>query len=47
MKYVDVMRQTRTSIDNASENTLNDHWNDEVFLSEKWIGTVRVPMLKD
>ena len=38
MKYDDVMRQTRTSIDNASEHTLNDQWNDErkVLLSEKW-----------
>ena len=29
IKYVDVMRQTRTSIDNASEHTLNEYWNEE------------------
>ena len=29
MKYVDVVRQTRTSMNNASEHTLNDYWNEE------------------
>ena len=29
MEYVDVMGQTRTSIHNASEHTLNDYWNEE------------------
>ena len=27
--YVDLMRQTRTSIANGSEHTLNDYWNGE------------------
>ena len=41
IKYVDVKRQTRTGIDNASEHTLSDHWTaeSEVLLSEEWIGT--------
>ena len=40
---VDVMRQTRTSIDNVLEHTLNDSWNHErkVLLSEEWIGATR------
>ena len=29
-KHVDVMRQTRRSIDNESEHTLKDFWNEEV-----------------
>ena len=43
LKDVDVMRQTRASIDNASERTLNEYWNAhrEVQLSEEWIGTTR------
>ena len=38
MQCVDVMRHTRARIDNASEHTLNDHWNDDrkVSLSEEW-----------
>ena len=37
-KYVDVMRQRRKCVDNASE--LDDYWNDEreVLLSAEWIG---------
>ena len=48
MTFVDVMRQTRTSIGNASEHTLTDFWNDErtVFFSEEWIGTTRFQMLR-
>ena len=42
LRYVDVRRQTRTSIDNASEHTLNDYWNAESEkLSEEWIATRR------
>ena len=43
VKYVDVMRQTGTSIDNASDHTLNDLWKEdnEVALFEEWIGTTR------
>ena len=36
LKYVDVKRQTRTSVNNASENTVNDIWNeDDVTLFEE------------
>ena len=47
-KYIDVMMQTRTGIDNASEHTLNGCWNDEtqVLLSEEWIGTARFRILR-
>ena len=43
LKYVDVMRQTRTSKDNASEHTLNGYWHEgsDLALSEEWIGTTR------
>ena len=43
MQFVDVMRQTRTSIDNASECALDDCWNDEseVLLSGVRLGTTR------
>ena len=42
-KNVNVMRQTRTSIDNSSEHMLNDYWNDErkVLLSKERIRTIR------
>ena len=42
------MRQTGTSIDNASEHMLNDHWNDDrkVSLSEEWMGTTRLQILR-
>ena len=42
------MRHTRTSIDNVSEFTLNDYWNEEteVTVSEEWIGTTRFQMWK-
>ena len=28
-KYVDVMRQTQTSMNSSAEHTVNDSWNDE------------------
>ena len=48
MKYVDVMRQTRTSIDFAAEHTLHDYWNDEgkVWVSQDWYGTNRFHILR-
>ena len=50
LEYVDVTRQTRTSIDNTSEHTLNDYWNveseREVLLSEEWIRTARLQKLR-
>ena len=48
-KKNDVMRQTRTSIDNASEHSLTDYWNEdsEIILSEAWIGDDTVPNLED
>ena len=48
LKYVDVMRQTRTSIESVSKQSLNEYWNDEkeVLLSEEWIGTTRFQMLR-
>ena len=44
-KYVDVMRQTRTSIDNASEHTVNDYRNKESAdtLSERHGSTLCQP----
>ena len=48
MKYVHVMRQTKTSIDNASEHTPNDSWiaESEVLLSEEWTDTKRFQILR-
>ena len=40
LNYVDVMRPATTSIDNASEHTLNDFWTDE-----RKVGTTRFPNL--
>ena len=43
LNYADVKRQTRTSMNNASENTVDDIWNeDDVALSEEWIVTRRL-----
>ena len=33
MQYGDVMRQTRTGINSAAEDTANDNWNDEIEAS--------------
>ena len=48
LKCVDVVRQTRTSIKNASQHTLNDYWNDEreVLLPGEWIGMNRFQILR-
>ena len=48
IKHVDVMRQTRTSMDNASEHTLNDRWNEEsdVALSEDSVRSTRFQILR-
>ena len=47
-KNVDVMRRTRTSIENAFEHTHNDYWNaeSEDTLSEEWIATTRFLILR-
>ena len=49
LNFDHVMTQTKTSIDNASEHTPNDYWNDksEVLLSEEWNGTARFQNLED
>ena len=43
LNYIDVLRQTKTSIDVLHETTIDDHWNvdGDTSLSEPWIG-VRV-----
>ena len=48
MKHIDVVRHTRTIIDNCSERTLNDNWNDEreVLLSKDSIGPSRFQILR-
>ena len=47
-KIVDVMRQTKRSIDNASVPTLNDNWNDdqESLVQVAWMGTTRIQILR-
>ena len=49
MKDVDVMRQTRTIIDDGSEHTRNDCWNDEieVLLSEECNWNNSFPKFED
>ena len=44
----DVMSLTRTRMDNASEHTLNDNWNDEreVLLAEKSNDTMHFQMFR-
>ena len=48
LKYVDVMRQTQTSINNVSEHILNDKWTNAngVHLSEEWTGSTRFQTLR-
>ena len=47
VKHVNVMRQ-RTSMDNASQHTWNDHWNEEsdVALSGEWVGTTGFQIMR-
>ena len=48
LKYVGVMRQTQTSINNVSEQIINDIWTEAkgVDLSEEWAGTARFQILR-
>ena len=43
LKYGDVMRQIQTSLNNVSQQVINDSWTDAtgVNLSEEWTGTAR------
>ena len=47
-KYVDVMRQTQTRINNVYEKIINDVWTEAkgVNLSEEWTGTARFQNLR-
>ena len=47
VKHVNVMRQ-RTSMDNASQHTWNDHWNEEsdVALSGEWVGSTGFQIMR-
>ena len=47
MNYIDVQRQTKTSIDGLHEATINDYWNTDgnKSLSEPWIGVTRFELL--
>ena len=48
LKYIDVMRQTKTNIDSVSQHTRNDQWTEaeDVTLSEDWPGTTRLQILR-
>ena len=48
LKYVAVMRRTRSTIDNVSENVIHDNWTEamDVNLSEDWTGTTRFQILR-
>ena len=48
LKYVDVMRQTHTSICNVSEHIINGLCTEakEVNLSEEWTGSTRFQILR-
>ena len=48
LKYVDVMRQTQTSVNNVSENIINDLRTEAkgVNLSEERTGTARFQILR-
>ena len=47
LKYVDVMRRTKTYIDSVSGHVINDMWTEakDVDLSEAWSGTTRCQIL--
>ena len=47
-KYIDVMRQTQTSLNNLFEHSIIDLWTEAkgVSLSGEWIGTTRFQMLR-
>ena len=48
LKYVDAKRQTQTSVNNVSENIMNDVRTEAkgVTLSEEWIGATRCQILR-
>ena len=48
MNYIDVQRQTKTSIDVLQEATSDDYWNmdGDKPQSESWNGVTRFPLLK-
>ena len=48
LNYIDVQRQTKTSIDVLHEATIDDNWNigdKSLTLSEPWIGVTRFELL--
>ena len=47
LKYIDVVRQTKTEIDSVLECTINDLWieDKDTDLSETWIDTTRLQNL--
>ena len=48
LKYVAVMRRTRSTVDNVSENVIHDIWPEaeDVNLSEDWTRTARFQILR-
>ena len=48
LKWIDVTRFTQTSLDGASNNTIDDLWitNDATDLTEYWTGRTRFHLLK-
>ena len=48
LNYIDVQRQTKTSIDVLHEATIDDKWNigdKSLSLSEPWIGVTHLALL--
>ena len=47
VNYIDVQRETKTSIDGLHEATIDDYWNTNgnKSLSEPWIGVTRFELL--
>ena len=48
LNYIDVWRQTKTSIDVLDEPTIDDKWNigdKSLSLSEPWIGVTHLALL--
>ena len=48
LNYIDVWRQTKTSIDVLDEATIDDKWNigdKSLSLSEPWIGVTHLALL--
>ena len=48
LTYIDVVRQTRSNIDNVSWHTVDDQWTEDgsAYYSERWTGCTRFQILR-